>query len=63
MSDWPKNTEQNQVSLNSINGKYHVLWRGQLVNNRDGRMREFATDREAWDFLARCDTAGRIIVE
>jgi len=27
----------------------------------NGRVKRFETERDAWDFLARCDSAGKII--
>jgi hypothetical protein len=59
MSDEIKNPN-NQVGK-SVTGKFHVLWRGVLVNTRAGTLREFDTEHEAWAYLARCDTAGRLV--
>jgi hypothetical protein len=35
---------------------YLATWRGQVVYGP-----EFQTERDAWTYLARCDSAGRII--
>jgi len=59
MGDEIKNTN-NQVGRSST-GKFHVLWRGTLVNGKPGRMREFKTERDGWAYLARCDAAGRLV--
>ena len=39
---------------------YHALWHGRMVYE-NGRVKRFATESEAWAFLARCDEAGKII--
>lgn len=44
----------------SANGKFHAYWRGRDVFE-NGRVKQFETEREAWDYLARCDVAGKII--
>jgi hypothetical protein len=44
----------------SHDGKFHAFWRGQVVFE-NGRVKRFETESEAWEFLARCDMAGKII--
>ena len=44
----------------SANGKFHAIWRGQLVY-MSGRVKEFEAERDAWEYLARCDEVGRIL--
>jgi hypothetical protein len=41
--------------------KFYVLWRGQAVCTPEKNIRLFDTQREAYEFLAHCDSAGRII--
>lgn len=41
------------------NGKFHAFWRGQVVY-ANGRVKRFESEQEAWEFLARCDTLGKI---
>jgi hypothetical protein len=57
-------TEENKDPNNrvdaSANGKFHAFWHGQVVFE-NGRVKRFETEREAWEFLARCDLAGKII--
>jgi hypothetical protein len=36
-------------------GKFHAIWRGQAV------YKEFETERDAWEYLARCDAAGKVL--
>jgi hypothetical protein len=49
----------NQVHR-AADGRYHILWRGALVNAPDGgRMLTFATEDEAREYLARCEAADR----
>ena len=43
----------------SANG-YHAFWRGRMVYE-NGRVKRFVTEREAWEYLTRCDAAGKII--
>jgi hypothetical protein len=44
----------------SADSTFLAFWRGQIVYE-DGRVKHFETEREAWDYLARCDVAGKII--
>lgn len=44
----------------SANGMFHAFWHGRVVFE-NGRVKRFETEREAWEFLARCDLAGKII--
>lgn len=53
-----KNPE-NRVNATS-DGKFHAFWHGRVVFE-NGRVKRFETESEAWEFLARCDLAGKII--
>ena len=44
----------------STGGKFHAFWRGRVVFE-NGRVKRFETENEAWEFLARCDVAEKII--
>ncbi len=44
----------------SYEGKFHAFWHGRVVFE-NGRVKRFETESEAWEFLARCDLAGKII--
>jgi hypothetical protein len=57
MTDGIKNPN-NRVDP-SANG-FHAFWHGQVVFE-NGRVKRFKTEREAWEFLARCDSVGKII--
>jgi len=57
MADTIKNPS-NRVDP-SANG-FHAFWHGWIVFE-NGRVKRFETEREAWEFLARCDLAGKII--
>ncbi len=57
MTDGIKNPS-NRVDP-SANG-FHAFWRGRVVFE-NGRVKRFKTEREAWEFLARCDSVGKII--
>ena len=56
-------TDGNNDQINSVdcsaNG-YHAFWRGRMVY-QNGRVKRFKTESEAWEYLARCDEAGKII--
>ena len=58
MADEIKNPS-NRVDR-SANAKFHAIWRGQVVY-MSGRVKEFETEFDAWDYLARCDSIGRIL--
>ena len=58
MTDEIKNPS-NRVDA-STGGKFHAFWRGRVVFE-NGRVKLFETESEAWEFLARCDAAGKII--
>jgi len=38
-----------------VSGKFHAIWRGKVV------YKEFETERDAWEYLARCDAAGKVL--
>ena len=40
-------------------GKFHAFWRGDIVY-ANGRVKRFETQQEAWEFLALCDSLGKI---
>jgi hypothetical protein len=44
----------------SANGTFCAFWHGQMAYE-NGRVKRFETERQAWEFLARCDAAGKII--
>ena len=58
MTDEIKNPS-NRVDR-SATGMFHAFWREQMVYE-NGRVKRFETEREAWEYLARCDLAGKII--
>ena len=57
-------TEENRNPNNRVdaatNGKFHAFWDGRTVFE-NGRVKRFENEHEAWEFLARCDVAGKII--
>lgn len=53
------NTKTNRVDR-STNGAFSAFWHGQMAYE-NGRVKGFETEREAWAYLACCDTAGKII--
>ena len=57
MADENKNPS-NRVDP-SANG-FRAFWHGRMVYEK-GRVKRFETESEAWEFLARCDLAGKII--
>jgi hypothetical protein len=44
----------------SANGAFNAFWHGQMAYE-NGRVNRFETERQAWEFLSRCDAAGKII--
>lgn len=44
----------------SAKGAFLAFWCGQVVYE-NGRVKRFETESEAWEFLSRCDAAGKII--
>jgi hypothetical protein len=59
MADTPApKTYCNRVD-GSYDGRFHALWRGRVVYE-NGRIKRFQNEREAWEFLARCDALGKI---
>ena len=44
----------------SISGGFIAFWRERMVFE-NGRAKKFETEDDAWEFLARCDAAGKII--
>lgn len=57
-------TDENKIQTNrvdrSANGTFSAFWHGQMAYE-SGRVKRFETEREAWEFLARCDAANKII--
>ena len=57
-------TDENKNSSNRVDpthdGKFHAFWHGRVVYE-NGRVKRFETEDEAWEFLGRCDLAGKII--
>ena len=51
-------TNENRVDR-SANGAFSAFWRGQIAYE-NGRVKRFETENEAWEYLARCDVAGKI---
>ena len=39
---------------------FSAFWHGRMVYE-NGRVKQFDTENEAWEFLAHCDFAGKII--
>ena len=58
MTDETKNPS-NRVDR-SANGMFQAFWREQMVYE-NGRVKRFETEGEAWEYLSRCDLAGKII--
>ena len=52
-------TNENKVDR-SANGTFLTFWRGRVMYE-NGRVKRFETESEAWEFLSRCDLAGKII--
>ncbi len=59
MTDEKKKLTSNRVDASS-NGGFIAFWQGRVVFE-NGRVKRFETEREAREFLARCDLAGKII--
>jgi hypothetical protein len=55
MTDEIKNPN-NQVGR-SANGRFHAFRHGYVVYDDNGRVKEFETERDAWDYLRRSDAA------
>ena len=55
----PKNPRNNVVV--SFDGRFHAFWNERAVYE-GGRIKRFASETEAWEFLAMCDAAGKIIL-
>ena len=49
-----------QPVFRAADGTYLAFWRGRIVYEK-GQFKHFQTEGEAWDYLNRCDAAGRII--
>jgi hypothetical protein len=58
MTDVIKNPS-NRVDR-AANGAFNAFWHG-VVAYENGRVKRFETEKEAWEYLARCDVAGKII--
>ena len=52
-------TQANRVDR-LMNGACSAFWHGQIAYE-NGRVKHFETESEAWEFLSRCDAAGKII--
>ena len=57
MADESK-SQDNRVDR-AHDGKFHAFWRGDVVY-ANGRVKRFETQQEAWEFLALCDSLGKI---
>jgi uncharacterized protein (DUF427 family) len=44
----------------SMNDAFCAFWHGQMAYE-NGRVKRFKTEHAAWEFLARCNAAGKII--
>jgi hypothetical protein len=44
----------------SANGAFIAFWREQVVY-KNGRVKKFETEPDAWQYLTRCDAVGKII--
>ncbi len=44
----------------SSGGGFIAFWKGSMVYE-NGRVKRFETEFDAWEYLARCDAAGKII--
>ena len=44
----------------AANGAFLAFWHGRMAYE-NGRVKRFETEREAWQFLSRCDAAGKIV--
>ena len=44
----------------AANGAFLAFWHGRMAYE-NGRVKRFETEREAWEFLSRCDAAGKIV--
>ena len=57
-------TDETKIEGNRVDrlsdGKFHAFWRGRVVYE-NGRVKRFESEREAREFLAHCDVAGKII--
>jgi hypothetical protein len=51
-------TDECKIQKNSV--ERSTLWHG-LLAYENGRVKRFKTEREAWEFLTRCDAADKII--
>jgi hypothetical protein len=58
MTDELKNSS-NKVER-SASGGFIAIWRGTAVFE-NGRVKKFETIPDAWEYLTRCDIAGKII--
>ena len=50
----------NRVDRSANGALFSAFWREQMVYE-NGRVKRFETEGEAWEYLARCDLAGKII--
>jgi hypothetical protein len=61
------NIQSNRVDR-TANGAFSAFWHGAFsafwhgaVAYENGRVKRFETESNAWEYLARCDLAGKII--
>ena len=54
-----KNNPNNRVDA-LHDGKFLAYWHERVVYE-NGRVKRFETENEAWEYLARCDLAGKIL--
>jgi hypothetical protein len=63
-SNYVTMTAENKIQTNrvgrSMNGSFCAFWHGQTAYE-NGRVKRFETEHAAWEFLARCEAAGKII--
>ena len=52
-------TQTNRVD-HSASGAFSAFWHGQIAYE-NGRVKRFDSEVAAWEFLARCDAAGKIV--
>jgi hypothetical protein len=57
-------TDENKIQTKKVdrtmNGAFCAFWHGQMAYE-NGRVKRFETEHAAWELLASCDAAGKII--